>query len=72
MCFEQSYSRDFSSLVSLVEVRESFALEVLVLPVLIFFVELACHLPELNGFDQHFQATVLFPTTRAVDYPQQH
>ena len=26
----------------------------------LFLVELACHLPELDGFGQHFQATVHF------------
>ena len=30
------------------------------------FLVLACHLPELDGFDQHFQATVLFPLTPDV------
>ena len=33
----------------------------------IFFVVLACQKPELNGFDEHFQATVHFPLTSAVD-----
>ena len=32
-----------------------------------FFVELACHWPELDGFDQHFQATVNFSLASAVD-----
>ena len=32
-----------------------------------FFAVLACHKPELDGFDQHFQATVHFPLTGAVD-----
>ena len=31
-----------------------------------FFVVLACRKPELDGFDQHFQATVHFPWTSAV------
>ena len=36
------------------------------------FAELAFHWPELDGFDQHFQATGCFPLTSAVDKPQQH
>ena len=31
------------------------------------FVVLPCHSPELDGFDQHFQATVHFPLTSPVD-----
>ena len=31
------------------------------------FVELACHLQELDGLNQHFQATVHLPLTGAVD-----
>ena len=38
----------------------------------LFFVALACHSPELDGFEQHFQATVHFSLTCAVDEPQQH
>ena len=32
-----------------------------------FFEELAGHWPELDGFDQHFQATIHFPLTSAAD-----
>ena len=28
--------------------------------------------PELDGFDQHFQATVHFPLSSPIDNPQQH
>ena len=30
-------------------------------------VVVACHSPVLNGFDQHFQATVNFPLSSAID-----
>ena len=33
---------------------------------------LACHYPVTYGFDQHFQVTVHFPLSCAVDSPQQH
>ena len=33
----------------------------------VFIVVLACHSPELDWFNQHFQATVHFPLTIAVD-----
>ena len=36
------------------------------------FVVLDCHNLELDGFGQHFQATVHFPLARAVDKAQQH
>ena len=36
------------------------------------FVVLACHLPVLDGCDQHFQASVHFPETIPVYKPQQH
>ena len=39
---------------------------------IIFFEVLASHMPELDGLDQHFQATVHFPLTRAANQPQQH
>ena len=32
-----------------------------------FFIALACYWPELDGFIQHFQATVHFPLRCAVD-----
>ena len=35
------------------------------------FVEIACHWRVLDGFDQHFQATVHFPISSAIDEPQQ-
>ena len=38
----------------------------------IFFVELACHYPALDGFNQHFPASVHFPLTSTVDKSQQH
>ena len=40
--------------------------------VVFFCVVLAHHLPVRDGFDQHFQATVQFLLTRAMDYTQQH
>ena len=36
------------------------------------FLVLACHYPLLDGFDQHFQASVHFPLTSAVNKSQQH
>ena len=33
----------------------------------IFFVVLACHYPVLDGFDQHFEASVHFPISIAID-----
>ena len=35
------------------------------------FVVLACHKPVLDGFNPHFQASVLFPLTSAVNQSQQ-
>ena len=35
------------------------------------FVVLPCHLPVLDGLDQHFQGTVHFPLSSAIDKPQQ-
>ena len=37
-----------------------------------YFFVLACRKPVLDGFDQHSQATVLSPLSRAVDKSQQH
>ena len=37
-----------------------------------FFCRTGLPQPELDGFDQHFQATVHIPLTSAVDSPQQH
>ena len=36
------------------------------------FLVLARHLPVLDGFDQHFQASVYFPLTSPFDKSQQH
>ena len=36
------------------------------------FVELACHLPVLDGFDPHFQATVHIPLSSALDCHEHH
>ena len=38
----------------------------------LYFVVLTCPLTELDGFDQHFQATVHFLLTSAIDKHQQH
>ena len=39
---------------------------------IIFLVVLTCHYPVLDGFNEHFQATVHFSQSRAIDKPQQH
>ena len=31
--------------------------------------ELACHLPELDGSNHHYQATIHFPLTSTFDWP---
>ena len=36
-----------------------------------FFVELVCHQPVLDGFNQHFQTSVHFPLTSTADKSQQ-
>ena len=42
------------------------------LATLCFFVALAFHQQVLDGFDQHFQASVHFPIASAIDKAQQH
>ena len=37
-----------------------------------FFVVLACHLPILDGFDMHFQASVHFTLSSAINKSQWH
>ena len=39
---------------------------------LVFIVVAACHQSVINEFDQHFQASVHFPLTSAVDKSKQH
>ena len=58
---------DFDKLES--KTSDDVKLELLLLKInwLNFFGVLVCHWPVLDGFDQHFQATVRSPLTSAVD-----
>ena len=53
--------------VSLLKFVKGFFLLLLVYLVFVIFVTLDCHWPDLDGFDQHFQATVHFPLTSTVN-----
>ena len=37
-----------------------------------YFCSTLCRYPDLDGFDQHFQATVHFPLTSTADKPKQN